>query len=114
MHALPIREAPGAQSASPKGVSGVGSTHSVMVPPEQSVHAGLHAAHVPWLVGYSPVAHLEMHWPVCERSGKTSPSGQPPLVAHLFHLQPVHSVAAGPEHDSHVGSHAWQTRAASA
>ena len=70
-------------------------------------------AQPPSFVGYSPAGQLERHWPLAARSGKTR-SGQPPLVAHLFHSQLVHSVAAGPEHAAHVGSHAWHARPSSA
>ena len=94
-------------------MSGVGSTQSVLAPAEQRAHAGWHAAQPPVAVAYSPSGQLERHWPRAERSGKTRPGQLPPL-AHLFHAQLVHSVAAGPEHEAHVGSHAWHARAPSA
>ena len=104
---------------------GVGSTHCVESPPEQSWHAAWHGLHRPlYLSAYWPGAQLETQRPwsgaldvaydaPMSRVGKTRPSGQE-LCEHALGTHEVHCVAAGPLQLWQRPWHGWQTRASSA
>ena len=106
-----MRLASGAQSSSPNGVSGVGSTQSHAVGPLHARHAAWHVAQLCPLTPYVPTGQLETQCPPSRR-GKTV--GGHLLAVQAFGRHAVHCELRGPLHALHVGAHGWHTRAASA
>jgi hypothetical protein len=98
LHRFPIRFAPEAQSASVKGVSGVGSTHCVFQGPVQLRHPAWHRLHLPAASTYSPSGH-ELAQRVPSRIGFTL--GGHVDFMHGFFVQLAQSEARGPEQVLH-------------